>query len=366
MERAKKIIKISILGIAVNLILVAFKAVVGFVTNSIAIILDAVNNLTDAMSSIITIVGAKLSAKRPDKKHPFGHGRVEYFSSVIIAIIILAAGVTSFKESLEKIINPEPAEYSVASLIIIAVAVLVKFFFGRFVKGQGKKLNSSSLTASGIDAISDSVLSLSTFVAAVISLVWGLSLEGYLGLIISVVIIKTAIEILKETVDHLIGIRADKKLTNKIKKTINSNDAVLGVYDLAIHNYGPNKIIASAHVQLDDNLTVKDVHRLTRKIEVDIYNKFGIILTLGVYASNDTGEYRAIKDYIQKTIKDYGNIIEMHGFYVDEEEKQISFDLIFSFDEEKPEKSVEEIKKNLEAKYPEFGFSIILDADISD
>ena len=242
MERAKKIIKISVLGIAVNLILVAFKAIVGFITNSIAIILDAVNNLTDAMSSIVTIVGAKLSSKKPDKKHRFGHGRVEYFSSVIIAIIILAAGITSFKESLEKIFNPEPAEYSIISLIIIAVAVLVKFFFGRFVRARGKKLNSGSLTASGIDAISDSVLSLSTFVAAVISLVWGLSLEGYLGIIISLVIIKTAVGILKETVDHLIGTRADKKLTTKIKKAISSNQNVLGVYDLAIHNYGPNNL----------------------------------------------------------------------------------------------------------------------------
>ncbi len=366
MERAKKIIRISILGIIVNLILVAFKAVVGFVTNSIAIVLDAVNNLSDALSSIITIVGTKISAKRPDKKHPFGHGRVEYFSSIIIAIIVLAAGLTSLKESFEKVINPEMAEYSITSLVIIIVAVFVKFFFGRYVRAQGKKLNSGSLVASGTDALSDAVLSFSTFVGALVSFFWHISLEGYLGLVISLVIIKTAIEILRETVDHLIGVRADKKLTTKIKKAISSNENVLGVYDLAVHNYGPNKIIASAHIQLDDNLNVRDVHRLTRRIEVDIYNKFGIILTLGVYASNDTGEFKEMRNYIFDLAKNYKNIIEIHGFYVDEEFKEVSFDLIFNFDEEKPEKCVEEIKKTLKQKYPDFNFSIILDADISD
>lgn len=366
MERAKKIIWISILGIIVNLILVAFKAVVGFVTNSIAIVLDAVNNLSDALSSIITIVGAKISAKRPDKKHPFGHGRVEYFSSIIIAIIVLAAGLTSLKESFEKVVNPEMAEYSITSLVIIIVAVFVKFFFGRYVRAQGKKLNSGSLVASGTDALSDAVLSFSTFVGALISFFWHISLEGYLGLVISLVIIKTAIEILRETVDHLIGVRADKKLTTKIKKAISSNENVLGVYDLAVHNYGPNKIVASAHIQLDDNLNVRDVHRLTRRIEVDIYNKFGIILTLGVYASNDTGEFKEMRNYIFDLAKNYKNIIEIHGFYVDEEFKEVSFDLIFNFDEEKPEKCVDEIKKNLKEKYPDFNFSIILDADISD
>ena len=140
MQRNKEIVKISIYGILVNLVLVGFKAVVGLIANSISIILDAVNNLTDVLSSVVTIVGLRLATKRPDRKHPFGYGRVEYFSAVVVAVIVLAAGVTAFKESIEKIITPEEADYSVASLVIIAVAVLVKFFFGRFVKNKGKAL----------------------------------------------------------------------------------------------------------------------------------------------------------------------------------------------------------------------------------
>lgn len=366
MDRNKKIIKISILGIIVNIILVIFKMIVGLVANSIAIILDAINNLSDAMSSIITIIGTKLSEKRPNKKHPFGYGRIEYFSSIIIAIIVLVAGLTSFKESLNKILNPSVADYSIISLIIIIVAVFVKFFFGRYVKKAGEELNSGSLIASGTDAISDSVLSFSTFIAAIISFIWHISLEGYLGIIISVIIIKSAIEILKDTIDDMIGVRSDSSLTRKIKKTINSYDEVIGVYDLTIHNYGPNKIIATAHIELNDDLNVRDVHRLTRRIEIEIYTKYGIILTLGIYASNNLKEFKEVKKYIREILKDYQNIIEMHGFYVDEEYSVISFDLIFNFDEKEPEKKIEEIKEKLNKKYPKYNFSIILDADVSD
>lgn len=365
MERNKRIIKISIQGIVVNLILVAFKAAVGFIANSIAIILDAVNNLSDALSSIITIVGTKLSAMRPNKKHPFGYGRIEYFSSVIIAVIVLVAGITSFKESLEKILEPESADYSIASLIIIAVAVLVKFFFGRYVRAQGKKLNSGSLIASGTDAISDSVLSLATLVGAILSFVWHISVEGYLGILISVFIIKTAIEILKDTIDEMIGVRTDPDLVKKVKKSIKSHQGVLGVYDFTAHNYGPNKIIATAHIQIDDNTPAKDIHLLTRQIEFDIYSKYGIILTLGIYASNDAPEYQDIQKALKNILKTYENLLQMHGFYVDEEHKIITFDLIFSFDEKDPERCSKEIEAKIKAKYPEYNYSVILDADVS-
>ncbi len=366
MDRNKKIVQVSIQGIIVNIILVIFKAFVGIIANSIAIILDAVNNLSDAMSSIITIVGTKLSEKKPNKKHPFGYGRIEYFSSVIIAIIVLIAGLTSLKESVSKIIKPELADYSMLTIIIIIVAVIVKYSFGKYVKNQGQKLTSGSLIASGTDAISDSILSFSTLIAIVANLLWKISLEGYLGVIISIVIVKSAIEILKDTIDDMLGVRTDSELTNNIKKVVSSYKEVQGVYDLTLHNYGPNKIIASAHIQLDDQLKVRDVHRITRRIEIEIYAKYGIILTLGVYASNDIKEYKEIKNTINNKLKDYKNIIQMHGFYVDEELKQISFDLIFSFDEENPEQCSKEITNYLKTKYPIYNFSIILDADISE
>ena len=366
MDRNTQIIKISMQGILVNLILVAFKAMVGFLANSLSIILDAVNNLSDALSSIITIIGMKLSARRPDKKHPFGYGRIEYMSSVIIAVIVLLAGITSLKESIGKLLKPSLADYSPISLLIIIVAVFVKYFFGRYVRKKGEEYDSGSLVASGTDAISDAFLSLSTFAGAVISYLWKISLEGPLGIIISIMIIKTAIEILKDTVDDMIGVRADSELTRQIRKEINAYDEVKGVYDMTLHNYGPNKIIATAHIQLDDATNAQEIHRLTRKIETEIYLKHGIILTLGIYASNDQEEYQEIRKAIGETLKQYEHIIQMHGFYVDEDDKMVSFDLIFDFDEEEPDRCAEEIRKTLEQKFRKYRFNIILDTDNSD
>ena len=366
MERNKKIIKASIYGIIVNILLVIFKAIVGLIANSIAIVLDAVNNLTDAISSIITIIGTKLSSKKPDKKHPFGHGRIEYFSSVIIAIIVLIAGVVFAKESIEKIISPTLADYSFATLIVITAAIFVKFFFGTYLKKQGKTLNSGSLTASGIDSISDSIISLSTFIAALISIIWKISLEGYLGVIISILIIKSAIIILKETIDQMIGTRADSELTNKLKEKISSYQGVFGVYDLILHNYGMNKIIATAHIQVKDEMNAREIHRLTRKISFDIFNEYGIILTLGIYASNEEEEYKEIQEYLKRILEEYETILQIHGFYVDEQDKNISFDLIFSFDEKNPEAIIEKIKTKLKEKYSKYEYNVIIDTDFTD
>ena len=367
MERNKTIIKTSIQGIIVNVILVIFKAVVGVIVNSIAIILDAVNNLSDAISSIITIIGTKLAGKKPDKEHPYGHGRIEYFASLIIAIIVLAAGVTSGKESIEKIIHPVKADYTIASLIIIIVAVIVKFFLGRHVKNVGEKIDSQSLIASGTDAFMDAVLSFSTLVAAIISLIWGISLEGYLGFVISVIIVKSSFEIMKETLNSIIGARADSELTQKLREKVNAFEEVQGVYDITLHNYGPSQIMGSLHIQVDDNMTAKEIHKLTRKIQMQIYEELGTVLTIGIYAANNSDEkYVKIKNDLAKIIQEHKEILQMHGFYVDEENKTISFDLIIDFKAESKENVKDEVVRQIKEKYPEYNYYVILDTDFSD
>lgn len=366
MEREKKIIKTSILGIVVNIILVAFKATVGIIVNSIAIILDAVNNLTDAISSVVTIIGTKLAGKAPDKEHPYGHGRIEYLTSLIVAEIVMLAGVTAIKESIEKIINPGETDYSIASLIIIAVAVVVKFFFGRYVKNVGKKVNSQSLVASGQDAFMDSVLSFTTLVAAIINYVWHLSLEGYLGVIIAIFIIKSAIEMLKETVSTMIGGRAEKEITDKIKEKVCSYEEVQGAYDLTLHNYGPSKTIATVHIQVRDDMKADEIHILTRQISMDIFDEYGILLTVGIYAANDKGIYKEIKQELGSIVNNYKELKQIHGFYVDEKNSNIYFDLIIDFDCPNPEEVKNEVIHKLESKYPKYKFNVILDADFSD
>ena len=366
MDRNKIIIKTSILGIIVNTILVAFKAVVGLFTGSIAIVLDAVNNFTDALSSVITIIGTGLANRPPDKKHPYGYGRIEYFTSVIISIIVLFAGITAAKESIEKVISPTASDYSVISLIIIAVAVVVKFTFGRYVKSVGHKVNSGSLVASGQDAFMDSILSFTTLVAAIISFIWHISLEGYLGSIIAIVIIKSAIDMLRDTANSMLGERPDPELIKNLKKQILSFKEIQGVYDINLHNYGPSKTVASLHVQVANHMTAEKIHILTREIEYTVYNKFGITLTIGIYAANDTGKFGKIKKSVEEISQKHQSVLQVHGFYVDQAHKNVYFDLILDFSEPNKQQVLRSIISELKSKYPVYNFNVILDSDISE
>ena len=363
MDRQSKIIKTSIIGIVVNLILVAFKATIGILVNSIAITLDAVNNLTDALSSIITIIGAKLAGKAPDKNHPHGYGRIEYFSSIIIAVIVLWAGVTALQESWPKIFNPDVTSYTTVSLIIIAVAVVVKVLLGRYVKSTGEKINSQALIASGSDALFDAILSLSTLLAAIISIFFHISLEGILGVIISLVIIKASIDMIRETVDTMLGERIDKELSLKIKESIEEVDGVYGAYDLNLHSYGPENMQGSVHVEIDDDLTAREIHTLTRKITTKIYSEYSIPLTIGIYARND--KYNFIRYDLEEIVSQYSEVLQIHGFYVYEDQKLVTFDIIVDFDADR-ERIKSEITSSLKEKYPEFDYLIIDDYDISD
>lgn len=367
MERSKKIIRTSIIGILVNLVLVIFKAFVGIVTGSVAIFMDAVNNLSDALSSAITILGAKLASKAPDKKHPYGYGQLEHVSSVTVAVIILLAGVTSFRSSLDKIIHPEAAHYTVPSLIVIAAAVLVKFTLGRYVKQQGTKYHSESLVASGTDAMLDSIISLSTLIAAIITMLFGISIEGWLGIVIAILIFKAGIEILLESLSGIIGARVESSLSTELKTRICGYPQVNGAYDLILHRYGPERIIGSVHIEVADELTAREIHSLSYSISEDLYINYGIIMTVGIYASNTAnGLYAQMKSELSGILENYPEIMQMHGFYVNEEKNAVSFDLIIDFKSERRQQIKDEILQKMSEMYPKYSFSIILDNDFSD
>ena len=367
MERNKTIIKTSIIGIVVNISLVIFKALVGFIANSIAIILDAVNNLSDALSSIITIIGAKLSGKAPDKDHPYGHGRIEYIASTVIAVIVLAAGITSLSESVKKIIAPEAANYTVPTLIVVIAGIITKFILGNYVKNVGKKLNSNSLVASGTDAFMDAVISFSTLVAAVISIVWKLNLEGYFGLVISLFIIKSGVEILKDTLNLIVGQRVETELSDSIKEKVSSFPEVEGAYDLIIHDYGPSKKIGSIHIQVNDDMTAKEIHKLCRDIQMSLLSEFGIVMTIGIYASNTSdNEAAKIKNELEDIIEQYPDILQLHGYYVDMESKTIMFDLIISFKCPDRIGLRDKVVKEIKTRHPKYKYFAVIDDDFSD
>ena len=365
--REKTIVRTSVIGIVTNLLLVGFKAFVGLMSNSIAIILDAVNNLSDALSSVVTIIGAKLGAKQPDKKHPLGYGRIEYLSSMIVAALVLYAGITSLVESIKKIFHPEAADYGTVTLVIISVAIVVKLLLGLYVKKQGKKVNSGALAASGSDAMFDAILSASVLASAIVYLVWGVSLEAYVGVIIAGFIIKAGIEMMIETLNDIIGKREDAEITKELKQIICEEEAVLGAYDVTLFNYGPNKNYGSVHVELPDTLTVDEADRITRRIQTNVFHKTGVILTgIGVYSYNTSNDEAAqMRNRIQQTVLSHEWALQMHGFYADTEQKALRFDVVMSFDVDRKE-ALETLYQEIRGLYPDYEILIVPDVDIAD
>ena len=357
----------SIKGIIGNVVLVIFKMIVGLASNSIAIILDAVNNLTDVLSSVLTIVGTKLAAKGADKEHPFGHGRIEYMTTMAIAFIILGAGIGSLKESIEKILHPEVSTFDIPSLAIIAVAIVVKVVMGRYIKAQGEKYKSDALVASGIDALFDAVITFATLVSAALVFFFDFDIQGYVGAVISVLILKAAYDILKEMYNHLLGVRADDNLVREIKETIAQHPNVGGVYDLVLNSYGPGETIGSVHITVPDTMTMADIHPLTKSIAVHLYKKFGIAMTVGVYAENQPSlEVHEVRQALDQVVSLYTHVVQVHAFYVQEEKKVIYYDIIFDFDEEDPHGTLEKIKAEMQKRCPEYTQFAIVDTDFSN
>ena len=366
--REKQIVRTSIIGIGTNVALAGFKAAVGLLTNSIAIVLDAVNNISDAGSSLITIIGTKLAGKQPDKKHPFGHGRVEYLSALLISVIVLYAGITSLIESIKEILHPSSPEYTTVSLVIVGVAVLVKIILGRYVKGVGEKVNSDSLVNSGTDAMLDSVISASTLVAAIVYLTTRISLEAWLGAIISIVIIKSGIDMLRETISQLLGESVDAEFARAIKKTVLSFPDVTGAYDLVLNNYGPDAYNGSIHIEVPDTYTASELDELIRSITMKVYEEHQVILTaVGVYSVN-TGENEAarMRDRIYKEVRAQKYVNQVHGFYVNEEKKTIRFDVVVSFDAPDRRKVWMDVCEMVQKMYPDYTLMVAMDSDFSE
>jgi len=368
LSRDRRIVRTSVIGIAANVLLAAFKAVMGLLSNSIAITLDAVNNISDAASSVITIIGTKLAGKMPDKKHPFGYGRIEYLSAMIIALIVLYAGITSLTESVRKIIHPETPEYSALVLIIIGVAVAVKILLGRYVKSVGVQTNSESLINSGEDAVLDSVISASTLAAAAVYLIWGLSLEAWLGAVISLVIIRSGIGMLRSTLSQILGEKAGVELARSVKQTVCSFPEVQGAYDLVLNNYGPDRFNGSVHIEVPDTCSVTRVDELTREITAKVYQEHGVLLTgISLYSINSgDAEVSALRSGIAEIIAEFPEILEMHALALDRETRTVRVDLVVSLVPRDRKAIFTEAVRRIREAYPEYQFMVVMDTDYSE
>ena len=367
MNRSKEIIRTSIIGIVANVLLAAFKATVGLLASSVAIVMDAVNNLSDALSSVITIIGTKLSARPADREHPFGYGRVEYFSAIIIAVIVLSAGITSLIESVKKIFEPTEPDYNTVTLVVIVVAIVVKLVLGQFVKKQGKKLKSDALIASGSDALFDAVITLATLVSAGIMLLWHVSLDGILGALISMVIIKAGIEMLASPVNELLGARVSQDLVKEIVKEVGEFEGVHGVFDIILHNYGPNLLIGSLHVNVYDTMDAYEIHGLTRRISELMNERHGIIMTVGVYAIA-TGENRRaeLQSKVMQTLAKHDEVVQVHGFHYFEKEHRISVDIVPDISVHDEAALCSMLTSELKALVPDEEITIVVDHNFSE
>lgn len=368
-NRQKLIVKTSLIGIIVNVAVAGFKFFVGMITGSIAITMDAVNNFSDALSSIITIIGTKLAGRMPDKKHPYGHGRIEYITAVVIAVIVLYAGITALIESIQVILHPITPSYPMSSLLIIVVAVVVKLLLGLFIKKQGERVSSESLIGTGKESILDSIISIATLIAAVVYIFTGLKIEAYLGAAISLLIIKTGIDILRETLSHILGKRASKDLINGIKRSVRQADPrIHGVYDVMLHDYGPDVRIGSLHVEVDDTLHADEVDNIIRHVTNHIYQEHKVLLgAVGIYSKNTKGgKAAALENQIRRMVMEHNDVMQMHGFYFHEDEGLINFDMILTFDAKDRYEQYEKIVKEVEEAFPEYRFGITLDLDASD
>lgn len=367
-QRTRQIMRASTVGIVVNALLALFKIAVGLITSAISITMDGVNNLSDAGSSLITMVGAALAAKPADRKHPFGYGRMEYLSSLVIAGIILYAGITAVVESIKTILTPVRPEYSALTLTIIIVAVVVKLGLALYTLSVGKKTDSDALTASGKDAMSDVIVSTSTIIAAVIYLFSGLSLEAYLGVVISLVIVKAGLEVMSETVSKILGEQADAGLVIAVKKTINSFEQVRGAYDLVMNNYGPGDYMASVHVEVDENITASELDGLSRKIMEKVLKEHKVYLSaVGFYSANDTDpQIIQMRNEVADIVTAMDYVIAMHGFYVDFEEKHLRFDIVVSLDTKDRRQIYENACNAVRERFPEYDLVAGFDIDFNE
>ena len=365
-EREGVIVRTSIIGIVTNIGLAAVKALIGLVTNSIAVTMDAVNNFSDALSSVVTIVGTKLSMRPPNRKHPFGYGRIEYMTALIVAIIVLYAGITALIESGEQIFDPAETEYSTVSLVVIAIAIFVKIILGRYTIAMGKKTDSGALKASGADALFDAVLSTSVLASALIMVFTDISLEAYVGVLISLFIIKSGLEMMAESLAEILGRRSDSDVTGRIKEIVCSAPGVLGAYDLIINNYGPGRDYASVHVEVDSSMTAGEIDVLSRDLQVQVYRETKVILTaVGVYSMNSDPIAKEIRERVSEAVSAHEWVLQIHAFHVDTERRTMRFDVVLSFDVDRAE-AVDTLHSEISSMYPDYEITVTPDVDVTD
>lgn len=331
-DRKKIITRTSIAGIVVNLLLALVKVAAGVIASSVAIISEGVNNASDALSSVLTLVGTKLAGKHPDAKHPFGYGRLEYLTALLIAALILVTGVEMLIGSVKEIFNPSELSISYISLAIVAVSAVIKFFLGVYTISQGRKADSVALEAVGIDCRNDSFVSAVTIAAVLIYLVSGFSIDAYAGIFTSLLITKSGLEILFTTVSELLGRAGEKELASRLYERIRATPCIVNAADMMLHNYGPGAWSGSVNVEIDHDMSVGEVYGILHKLQLEIMHSENVTMVFGVYAvDNDHEEMKLVRKAVAEFVARQPHVKSFHAVYFEPGTSKIYCDLIVDY-----------------------------------
>lgn len=348
----------SVVGIICNILLFVSKFIIGTLANSISIISDGFNNLSDCASCVITMFGYKMAAKPADKDHPFGHGRMEYLTSLALSMIIIFVGIELIKNSIGKLIHPEQVDFSYVALVVLILSILMKFWMFLFNRKLGRKINSGVMEATARDSLNDVFATCSTLIALVASVFTDVPIDAIMGIVVSVLIIKAGVDITSETVDQLLGKPADEELVNAIKELVEAYEVSLGMHDLIIHSYGPGNLIGSAHVEVDSRGDIMDIHDAIDVMEREIYEKLGVMMTIHmdpVEVGNEKIDMG--KNMVKEIIGGISSELSMHDFRMvsGPTHTNLIFDVVLPYDcgltEVEVKKAVDEALAKNEEKY---------------
>lgn len=367
-QRSAEIMRTSAVSIASNIVLAAFKGIVGIVTHSIAITLDAIESLTDAVTSVVTIAGTKLAQRPASRAHPFGFGRMEYITAIVIAALIIATGTTLLIESVQTILNPREADYGALSLTIVAFTCAGKVFLGLYLMRRGRHLEAETLSAAGRDTIMDAFVSAATIVAALVYLFAKVSIEAWLAAVISLLIIKDGVELLIDMVSKMLGERVDSKVPSAIEKAASSVDGVKLASGVVVQDYGPNRLNASLYLTVDGHTSVADFDGIARIVQQRVAEECGVQLTcIGAYPTNTTEpDARAARSAIGAIVWAHDHVVELRGLYVDQQRQLARFDAVADYGERDLEKLRATLVESCEAALPGWSFEVRVLPDIGD
>lgn len=323
----------SALNIIVNVFIALAKVIVGLLASSVAITSEGINNATDALTSVLTLAGSRLAGKHPDKKHPFGYGRIEYLISLVISVMILVTGAEVLIGAVRRVFEPEELSVSLISILIVAVSAGVKLLLGSYTIRMGKKADSGALEAVGLECRSDSIVSAVTIVTALIFLIFHVSLDAYAGILTSLLILKAGFDVLRETIGDLLGRPGEEELAEKLYREIRATDGVINAADMMLHNYGPDAYSGSVNLEIDHNKTVGEVYGFLHRLQLKIMHEHKVTMVFGIYAvDNDHEDVRRIREAVSEFIRAREHVKSYHAVYLDEKENRIYCDLVVDYE----------------------------------